>query len=150
MEENNNERERRLYQIFRLVPNFREVTGNNNGDEEKLGEPDFSQIINDGIFYYKKSVWNTSMGQLIKYETMSHMTPEDFAMANREPSIKEQLDEKCELLKMAREDEDYEYCAELRDDIDELKTKLFEEKKSDSESIKNEISTDDEDDDWNF
>jgi hypothetical protein len=151
-DENDENRKKRMFQMFRLISNFKEVPPT-TGDEEKLGEPDKVQFTKTGEFYYKKSIWNTSMGQLIKIETMSHFTPEDFARANKPPKSKkeqiiEEIIEARELLEMAKEDQDYEYCAELRDRIVDLKEALLEEKNNPSETIENKGA--DDADGWNF
>jgi len=149
-EDSNEERRKKLYQIFRLNSNFSE---RGTGDEEKLGEPDKVQFTKTGEYYYKKSIWNTSMGQLIKIETMSHFTPEDFIevkkpqKTNKELIIGEIIEAR-ELLDMAKEDEEYEYCAELRDRLVELKFYLSEERKNPTEPIENKGF--DVDDQWNF
>ena len=79
-----------------------------NREIEKLGKPDIIELYMEDEIYFKKSVWYTDMGDIIKTEISEK--PFDMEGILDDDDLLTQLDN-------AVSDENYEKAAELRDKI---------------------------------
>jgi len=79
-----------------------------NREIEKLGKPDIIELYMEDEIYFKKSVWYTDMGYIIKTEISEK--PFDMEGILDDDDLLTQLDN-------AVSDENYEKAAELRDKI---------------------------------
>jgi excinuclease UvrABC helicase subunit UvrB len=97
--------------IIESLQNFSEITDNEKKYEidNELGEPHEVNLFKaDGLFF-KRSIWHTENGDLVKLEVSDVAFDE-----------KKSLEE---LLSEALEDENYEKAAEIRDELKKLEKK---------------------------
>jgi hypothetical protein len=141
--------------------------------EDSLGKPDtVREFEKDGVVFVE-STWDTPQGTIVRVETKEDIEfTSDFFKRNNIPTgerISEEvpmtLEEKLEI---AKEHEDYETCAELRDEIEARdkrksmsrvnnileaakKRQAEVEKLEEDKNVENNDKTgDSEEDEWNF
>ena len=134
--------------------NFGGGFGGMSPEESNLGEPDsVEEFEQDGIKFIK-SVWETPHGQIIRMTTKEDVqfTNEHFRRTNtptgrpinnsprRQLSLEERLEK-------AKKEENYELCAQLRDEI-KTRDEKKENKEKTTEKPDNKVLS--KEDEWNF
>ena len=107
-EESYNEKAKK---IIDSLQNFSEITDvdRQHQIDNELGEPHEINLFKADGLYFKRSIWNTEDGDIVKLE----VSDEPFAE-------KKSLEE---LLSEALEEENYEKAAEIRDEIKKIEKK---------------------------
>jgi len=103
--------EEKAKKIIDSLQNFSEITDTDKQREidNELGEPHEIHLFDSDGLYFKRSIWNTEEGDLVKLE-VSEVPFEE----------KKSLEE---LLVIALEEEEYEKAAEIRDKMKKIEKK---------------------------
>jgi hypothetical protein len=110
---NNDDPFKRMRNLVNRLNDFESIDDNGgNPHERELGEPDEVTEFNENGYTFRRSVWDTEGGSIVKVEMVS--SPLDIGFTAKRDKNGLSLDAK---LKIAIENEDYEKAAELRDKI---------------------------------
>jgi hypothetical protein len=110
-EVNYNNYEEKAKKIIDSLQNFSEITDvdKQNQIENELGEPHEINLFQSEGLYFKRSIWNTEDGDLVKLEVSDVPFEEKRSLQ--------------ELLDIALEEEEYEKAAEIRDEMNKIEKK---------------------------
>jgi hypothetical protein len=110
-EKNYDSYEEKAKKIIDSLQNFSEITDvdKQHQIDNELGEPHEIHLFHSDGLYFKRSIWNTEDGDLVKLEVSEEPFEE-----------KKSLEE---LLVIALEEEEYEKAAEIRDEMKKIEKK---------------------------